>query len=218
MNISTVWVYSVSVIRFNGSRKHRYGNNSFCTVYCSLITVLQNLDFLRTVLRVSFGTIYPVFLCIILNWSINYLSQSRTFLISVLSKKFPSCHHLFICLSSCLFVCLSVTVPPICLVCWVLPTCMSVCCCLPSLYFSVMLPVYSSVIMFVCLLICPPFFQFFVCCLSVGVYLYVFFIEKNYINTNFAPFLNPFAPVLIFCFGLLFLAIVRAIKCDVLLV
>jgi hypothetical protein len=111
MNISTV--YSVSVIRFNGSRKHRYGNTSFCTVYCSLITVLQNLDFLRTVLRVSFGTIYPVFLSNILNWSINYLSQSRTFLISVLSKKFPSCHHLFICLSSCLFVCLSVTVPPI---------------------------------------------------------------------------------------------------------
>ncbi len=138
MNISTV--YSVSVIRFNGSGKHRYGNNSFCTVYSSLITELQNLDFLRTVLRVLFGTIlfgtiYPVFLSNILNWSINYLRQSRTFLISVLSKRFPSCHHLFICLSSCLFVCLSVTVPPICLVCYVLPICTYVCSCLPSLYF-----------------------------------------------------------------------------------
>jgi hypothetical protein len=57
-------------------------------------------------------------------------------------------------------------------VCCVLPTCTSVCSCLPSLYFSVMLPVYSSVIMFVCLLICPPFFSFSsAACLSVSIFM-----------------------------------------------
>jgi len=165
MNISTV--YSVSVIRFNGSRKHRYGNNSFCTVYCSLITVLQNLEFLRTVLRVSFVTIYPVFLSNIFNWSINYLSQSRTFLISVLSKKFPSCHHLFICLSSCLFVCLSVTVPHICLVCCVLPTCTSVCCIFQSCCLFIRLSSCLSVFWSVRL-----FFSFSsAVCLSVSIFM-----------------------------------------------